>query len=193
LQHTFIFVLKINLVYVFYLHYIYISIAAKHEKLTTMTYFQNCQTLQEVKELFRKLAMQYHPDRGGDTATMQQIIHEYNIATVQILSGTKMTQEEQSNEFDLSEQYRQVIEKIIALEGINIELSGSWIWVTGATYPVRKELKSAGLFFAKNKCAWFYRPAECKVHNRHKMTLEQIRAKYGSKKINTVSSHSLSN
>lgn len=42
-----------------------------------MKYFANCNTLDELKKEFRRLAMIHHPDHGGDTATMQAINGEY--------------------------------------------------------------------------------------------------------------------
>ena len=36
------------------------------------------ETLEELKSMYRKLAQQHHPDRGGDTATMQRINDEYS-------------------------------------------------------------------------------------------------------------------
>lgn len=38
-----------------------------------MTYFTNIKTLDELKAAYRRLAMQYHPDMGGDTETMKAI------------------------------------------------------------------------------------------------------------------------
>ena len=35
-------------------------------------------TLDELKSQYRKLAMLHHPDRGGDTATMQAINNEHD-------------------------------------------------------------------------------------------------------------------
>lgn len=42
-----------------------------------MTHFSNINSLQELKKQYRELAMANHPDRGGDTATMQAINEEY--------------------------------------------------------------------------------------------------------------------
>lgn len=36
-------------------------------------YFNNCRTLDELKKEYRRLTMLHHPDRGGDTATMQPV------------------------------------------------------------------------------------------------------------------------
>ena len=43
-----------------------------------MTYFTTCRTLEELKKEYRRLCMIHHPDRGGDTATMQAINSEYD-------------------------------------------------------------------------------------------------------------------
>jgi curved DNA-binding protein CbpA len=42
------------------------------------SYFSNCKTLEEVKKLYKKLALQHHPDRpGGSVVIMQRINQEY--------------------------------------------------------------------------------------------------------------------
>lgn len=42
-----------------------------------MTYFQNIQSLADLKKEYRRLAMLHHPDKGGDTALMQQVNTEF--------------------------------------------------------------------------------------------------------------------
>jgi len=39
--------------------------------------FHKCNSLEEAKSLFRKLAMYLHPDRGGDAALMALLIETY--------------------------------------------------------------------------------------------------------------------
>lgn len=45
-----------------------------------MKYFAAINNLEELKREYKRLAMQHHPDRGGDTATMQAINAEYDAA-----------------------------------------------------------------------------------------------------------------
>jgi hypothetical protein len=71
---------------------------------------------------------------------------------------------------------------IISLPGINIELVGKWIWVSGFTFPIKAELKSAGFEWAPKKKMWYYAGVESA--GRGKSSIEEIRAKYGSEKIN---------
>ena len=40
--------------------------------------FTNCRTLDEVKREYKRLALIYHPDRGGDTGSMQEINRQYD-------------------------------------------------------------------------------------------------------------------
>lgn len=48
--------------------------------MKTELYFSHCQTTTEVKKLYRELALVHHPDRGGDTVTMQVINKQYQEA-----------------------------------------------------------------------------------------------------------------
>ena len=41
-----------------------------------MTYFQNIHSLADLKKEYRRLALEHHPDKGGDTAIMQQVTTE---------------------------------------------------------------------------------------------------------------------
>ena len=148
-----------------------------------MQYFKDCKTIEEVKATYKILAKQHHPDCGGDTAIMQAVNTEYAFACAKILKGENLSAEETSEQIRLSEEYRKVIEQIINLSGIVIEVVGNWIWVTANTYPVRKQLKEAGLLFAPKKVAWYYRAEEYKTKGGKK-TLDEIREKYGSETIN---------
>jgi hypothetical protein len=165
-----------------------------------MKYFQNCRTRQEIITRYRELCKMHHPDLGGDVEIMKEINVEYERAckyagrwstedTTQNAGHTgKQTAEQQAaqtaDEMRMSEEYRRIIEAIAGLPGIVIEIMGNWIWVTGNTYPVRKQLREAGLWFASQKKAWYYRDEQF-ASSGGKASLEEIRSKYGSATIHT--------
>lgn len=148
-----------------------------------MVYFKECKTLEEVKARYKTLAKIFHPDMGGDTELMQKLNAEFAIACAQVLEGANLSDEDTEEQLHLSEEYRKVIEQLINLPGVIIEVVGNWIWVTGNTFPVKKQLKDAGLFFAPKKVAWYYRAEEYKTKGGKK-SLDEIREKYGSEKVN---------
>ncbi len=152
-----------------------------------MQYFKNLETQEELKAAYRSLAKEHHPDRGGSTEIMQQINAEYEEALKRILKGGGFTQEEEAEAFDIGMEHRELIAKICNLEGVIVEICGKWIWANGLTYPVKTELKAAGMFFSKTKTAWYWRPNDSKGGwSKGKFTMDEIRALHGSKKIVTA-------
>lgn len=158
-----------------------------------MKYFAACTTLEALKKEYRRLCMINHPDRGGDAATMAAINNEYDEAfhrlqhqqrTAQSTTTQATTQEAQTEE--VPEEFRAVIEKLIRIQDIIIEICGSWIWVTGATYPHREELKAAGLRYSKSKVAWYWHPSTYIHRARRGYSLEEIRDLHGSAKISAA-------
>jgi hypothetical protein len=140
-------------------------------------YFYNCHTLEEVKRKYKELAMLHHPDRGGNTATMQEINLEYEEIQKNPLFNFARESEEDQEEFL---KYPEIINQLISLEGLVIELIGNWIWISGKTYLHRGRLKAIGFYFAPKKVMWYYRPSDYKSSNRSPKTIESIRLKYGS-------------
>jgi|SRR3989339_1238837 len=120
-------------------------------------YFSDCRTLDEVKRRYKELAMLHHPDKGGDTATMQEVNAQYeNIIRNPIFSFAEQSEEDQQ-EFI---KYPEIINQVMGLHGLIIELIGNWIWLSGNTYFHRARLKEIGFYFAPKKVMWYYRPPD---------------------------------
>lgn len=135
--------------------------------------------LDTLKKEYKKLALKYHPDRGGTTAQMQSVNDEYDKLRDKILKGSKLTEDQKKNEIVIDEAIKEVINVLILIPDINIEVIGKWIWVSGNTYPVKSELKAAGLIYIKKegKPYWVYKGVESL--SRGGTPMDVIKAKYG--------------
>ena len=144
-----------------------------------MKYFENISTLEEAKKLYRELAKQHHPDKGGDVEVMKVINSEYDFITAKILKGENLNTEDYNTAWNNSQLFKEKIDAIINCEGLIIEIVGLWLWITGDTRTNSAALKSAGYWWASKKLAWYWRP-ESAAGGRGKSTLDELRAKHGS-------------
>lgn len=150
-------------------------------------YFAECETIEDVKKLYKKLASKAHPDNGGSAEEFIEIGAQYEEAfnrlknTFRNVEGEKYQRE--NNE--TPQQFKDIIDKIIHFENVKIEIIGTWIWVSGDTKPYRDILKELHFNWCKNKVAWSYHSEPWKRRSNSKTTLEDIRNLYGSEEITT--------
>jgi hypothetical protein len=137
--------------------------------------------IDSLKKMYFKLAKRYHPDAGGTKEEFQRLQKEYDGLFKVIMSGSNLSANDIKTEIELDENLRKAVDAIIGIQGINVELVGKWIWVSGSTYPIRNELKMAGFQFAPVKKMWYYKGIESA--GRGKLTIDEIRKKYGSQAI----------
>ena len=104
-------------------------------------YFNNTNTLEELRKQYKELLKQHHPDNGGNVSDMQEINSEYD-RLFKILKNQHESNKANSNntnadynnmkyDFAEDEKLREMLNKIIHFKGIDIELVGAWIWVSG--------------------------------------------------------------
>jgi hypothetical protein len=148
------------------------------------SFFKNVSNLEELRKEYRRLAFLHHPDKGGNTQTMQQINAEYDYLSKNLIfCNETFTDERKDYETFVSESMKEKINDLINIAGITLEIIGSWLWVTGLTYPVREKLKSAGFSFSHNKVAWFFHVGEYRKRSRNRYELDDIRNMFGSQVI----------
>ena len=146
-----------------------------------MKYFTNINTLDELKAAYRRLSMKHHPDRGGDTATMQEINAEHDELFERLKKQHNASADEFHQTTETPEEFREIIELLLKLEGLTVELCGSWLWIGGDTRQHKETLKAAGCRWSNNKRLWYWHHAEeGRKWRRGKATMSDIRTKYGS-------------
>ena len=161
-------------------------------------YFENIRTLEELRKQYKELLKMHHPDNGGNVSEMQEINAEYD-RLFKILkdqhennysSDNSSAENNYSNmkyDFAEDEKLREMLNKIIHFDSIDIELVGAWIWVSGSTYACRKELKEFGFKWASQKKMWYWHSESFRKKSRKTLSMDDIRNYYGSTKVQTDS------
>lgn len=147
-------------------------------------------TLEELKAAYRKLAMQYHPDRGGDIEAMQVINSEYDelFPKLKDIHKTKdgETYTAKQATAETADTFKELIAELMKMDDIEIEIIGCFVWVTGDTKPHRERLKVLKFKWHSKKMAWFLAPEDYKARSRKDYALDEIRSMYGtSGKVNS--------
>ncbi len=147
---------------------------------TIMNYFENITNLDDLRKAYHRLAFEHHPDRGGDNLIMQTINAQYErLSKKLIYSSDDFSEERKVYERNLSHELRKIIERVILLEGVTIELIGSWLWISGNTFPIREKLKSEGFKFSPPKLAWYWHEGEFIKRSKSLQSMEELRDYWG--------------
>ena len=111
-------------------------------------YFKNAETLEQLRKQYKELLKKYHPDNGGSEEIMKAVNAEYD-KLFKLLkdrhesksanhSGDHNSEQSDYNQnmynWENDKALREVLQKIINFDGIEIEIAGQWIWISGNTY-----------------------------------------------------------
>jgi len=156
-------------------------------KMNHAGYFCNVLTLEDLKKQYRTLALKHHPDKGGDTATMQAISAEYERLfkmlkdTHRAADGTIYTTSTYSQE--TAAEFINIIEVLIKLDGLIIEICGRFLWLSGNTREHKETIKGLGFRWSNDKKAWYLAPKGYRKSSRTDWSMEDIRNKFGSETV----------
>jgi len=148
------------------------------------------ETLEELKGMYRKLAMRHHPDRGGNTETMKTINAEYD-ALFPLLKDVHKNKDGETytarqTSAETADQFKDLISELMKMDAIEMEVIGCFVWVTGDTKPHREKLKALKFKWHSKKTAWYLKPEDYKRRSRKDYDLDEIRTMYGtSGKVNS--------
>lgn len=149
-----------------------------------MNYFANLNTVEQIKSEYRRLAMKHHPDRGGDTATMQEINAQYLAALQGCHGQTTMGSDKQEHRYWYHRETEQeIMDALATILRIKMDaevwLIGKWIWVMGNTKPVKEQLKEAGCKRHSKRSAWYWHNNEYRSTFNRRVDLNGLASMYG--------------
>ena len=165
--------------------------------MVIIKFLKSAKNREQLKNLYRDLCKKYHPDLNRDrdtTEDMKQINAEYEYL-VQILPKDSKEAEKQekakeegsipkhnntvsADELKVEMELQKRIYKLVTLEGVVVEICGTWIWLSGNTKEHKEVIKSLDFKWAKNKQMWYYGTTHS--HARRKYSMDEIRAMHGS-------------
>lgn len=152
-----------------------------------MKYFTDCKTIEAVKATFKEWAKKLHPDCGGDAEAFKEMMQEYTIAfncykDIHVKADGS-TYEKQTEE--TANEYASIINAVIHMGGVIIEIIGSWVWLQGATFQYKDQIKEAGFWYSKSKKAWYYNGEKEHSKRKGRYTLDKIKGLYGCETVAT--------
>lgn len=142
--------------------------------------------IEEVKRQYHKLCLKWHPDRPtGDEEAMKRVneewdyLRKHNFNIHQTKEGGVYTDHKQDRPDDVTERFAAIIAALMKLEGVGIEIVGSFIWLDGNTRYWKDAIKALGFRWSKGRNRWYMAPNNYKRKGSG-LPWDEIRARYGS-------------
>ena len=150
-----------------------------------LKYFIGVETIEELKKKYKELAKKHHPDLGGAKEEFQKLNNEYD-KLLETLKSNKKTNKANTKDND---NFKDIINELIKYNELTIEIIGSWLWISGNTYPLRDMIKNLGLLWSKGRKKWYYTTDIIDHKNTHykKKTYDELKNSYGYTKIKSAS------
>lgn len=152
-------------------------------------WFKDCTTAEQGKKTYRQLSRKFHPDNGatGSVEIMQEINAEFELWWSRYKDIHKdsdgKTYESKTKTTETAKEFIDIVTSLSNL-GVEIEICGSWLWITGDTFPVKDELKNLGCRWSKGKKQWYW-TKDHYMKSRKCMSFDYIRTRYGSEVVET--------
>ena len=147
------------------------------DALSILNLHQHPITLDDIKIAYRRAAAKYHPDHNPAGLEMMKLINVAYETLKQAYAENKLNSCADIN--DYGEAFNIALNAIMGL-GLEIEMCGAWIWVSGDTRPHKEALKTAHYRWSPKKLRWYFRPEDYKSRNRSSWGMDKIREVYGS-------------
>ncbi len=154
------------------------------------TYFADLNSVEAIKAKFRSLAMQHHPDKGGDAEIMKEINRQYQEA-LKACDGKKSGDKPYHYMANIEEELMNKLLELLKLRGLHIALIGYWLWVSGETKQNKDALKAAGLQWHQERKCWYYKPKNWRKTRQSKGSLTDLAQKYGYREYETAEKENL--
>lgn len=142
-------------------------------------------TTEAIKDAYKKLSLKYHPDRNTDSNTgnnnMMKLVNAAYECLKRNADRINAGYSHTEGAYDYAAKFGGVLEQLRALDGLELEIIGNWIWISGETKANKEALKEIGCRYASQKVRWYFRPEEHRsLGNRKSHSMDEIRDMHGT-------------
>lgn len=141
--------------------------------------FSTCSNREQAQKLYRELSKQNHPDLGGCKEAMQALNAAY-----ESWASCKASSTSDKLEREILRKLQDVLSAGLP-DNVEIELIGSWVWVSGETKDHRLTLKELGLRWNNKRKMWYWTASKRRKRFSSRYDIEDVRARYGSRFFST--------
>ncbi len=149
--------------------------------------FDNCESIEDAKKIYRDFLFKFHPDHGGNDEDTIKLIKVFEDFLVSFMDGRinqfkdKLQKENRKYPEDLNGfKFAKILKQIINFN-ITIEIIGHWIYCFDC-YDVKDKLKELGFWYTKKHKAWVFSGTN-KLYIKSKNSLNENRQNWGSQSI----------
>lgn len=141
--------------------------------------------IEDIKKQHHRLCMELHPDLGGSTEEFIAMAAEYD----ELLkhhqtyhrAANGSTYEREPEKPEKPGEFSALMYDLLRIPGLEIDLTGCWVWVHGDTRGHKEELKALGLKWSGQRQMWYKAPSDPRRRGGHsKKSYMELQLKYGS-------------
>lgn len=157
-----------------------------------MKYFSLVTTIEELKKEYKRVCFMLHPDRNKDrdtTAEFQAMQNEYEEKFKEVKNifrnAEGQTYTKENNE--TPEEFEELLNKIIYMQGVEIDIIGSWLWLSGNTKQYKEQIKELHFRWSANKSAWYFHTGSFRKKSKTNYNLDELKEMFGNQKVQNES------
>ena len=138
-------------------------------------YFTDCECIEDVKKLYYDIAVKEQP---FDSFSEYEAAYSRLKNTHRNVNGVIYESKKSSSE--TASDYAEIIDSIIHFVNCEVEIIGSWVWVSGNAWVYREILKDLGFRRNSNKNAWAYHDEPYRKRQGRNVSMDDLRGKFSS-------------
>jgi hypothetical protein len=157
-------------------------------------YFTNCNTIDEAKNVFRKLCFEIHPDQRPTEE--QAMAHKEFIVLREQYENFKPSEGRERTTADETDIFYNLFKNFDILKNVKVTFIGSWIWLSdeepNATREQKELIKNIVLdgyrcIWNKTRKIWQFKPlnSNYRKFNNKEHSAESLKSYFGGKEFKT--------